>query len=111
MSIIDYPFSQIGGSNIPRPYLPVTIINPSTGKSIPTYGLIDTGADECALPAGFAPILGHNLQRGTSKQINTGNGATIAYSHTVCMETLGFKSANIVDYSKQVFSLLETNKK
>ena len=49
-------------------------------------GLIDTGADECALPASYAAILGHNLQAGTAKEINTGNGKTMAYSHTVRIE-------------------------
>jgi predicted aspartyl protease len=46
------------------------------------YALIDTGADECAFPASFAPILGHNLLAGRQKKISTGNGITIAYSHT-----------------------------
>jgi len=49
-------------------------------------GLIDTGADECALPARYATILGHNLEAGHTKEINTGNGVTTAYSHTVKIE-------------------------
>lgn len=66
--------------------MPVTIINPHTNNKIKVYGLIDTGADECALPAQYAVLLGHNLQSGYPKEINTGNGKTIAYSHTVRIE-------------------------
>jgi predicted aspartyl protease len=49
-------------------------------------GLIDTGADECAIPASYAPILGHNLQAGQTKYIETGNGETAAYSHVTEFE-------------------------
>jgi len=35
---------------------------------IKVYGLIDTGADECAFPASFATLLGHNLQAGQVKK-------------------------------------------
>jgi len=70
--------------------LPVTVINPHTDKKIKVYGLIDTGADECALPAQYAVLLGHNLQLGYPKEINTGNGKTLAYSHTVRIEIPNF---------------------
>jgi predicted aspartyl protease len=50
------------------------------------YALIDTGADECAFPASFAPLLGHNLQAGQSKKISTGNGITMAYGHITRIE-------------------------
>jgi len=82
MPIRNYPFSVIRPGDIARPFLPVTIVNPETHKEIRVYALIDTGADECAIPASFAPILAHNLQAGQLKRISTGNGITIAYSHT-----------------------------
>jgi predicted aspartyl protease len=96
MSLQNKPFIQIGSGNTPKPWLPIVISNPHTGKSISTYGLVDTGADECALPASFAEILGHNLQKGTPKDISTGNGITIAYSHTVSIETDGFHTENVL---------------
>lgn len=77
MPIHNYPFSVIRPGDLVRPYLPVTIMNPDTSKQIGVYALIDTGADECALPASFAPLLGHNLQDGKPKKISTGNGVTI----------------------------------
>ena len=61
MPIRDYPFTRTRPGDTPRPYLPVTLINPETNRRLNVMALIDTGADECALPAAFAPILGHNL--------------------------------------------------
>jgi len=84
MALIDCPFSLI--DNVPRPYLPIRIINPHTGMSFPTWGLIDTGADECAVPARLAPLLGHNLALGYERDIITGSGPTKAYSHTTKIE-------------------------
>lgn len=90
MGMVNIPFTKISPDDISRPWLPITVINPHTNKKIRLIGLIDTGADECALSASYATLLGHNLQLGTSKEINTGNGKTIAYSHTVKIETADF---------------------
>lgn len=130
MDIIDAPFLKFSPDDIPRPWLPLTIENPHTDQAINVYGLIDTGADECAVPAHYAPLIGHNLQAGAQKSINTGNGVTIAYAHTLSFETHGVKIENvlidfmpnlsvvllgvksflgnfvlIIDYKKSVFSL------
>ena len=86
MPIRDCPFIQLSPQDIPRPILPIKIINPHTGDEFTTYGIIDTGADECAIPAGIASIVGHNLQAGTTKSIKTGNGVTTAYAHTTKFE-------------------------
>lgn len=86
MDIKNYPFQKLNPDDIPRPWLPIIIKNPHTGKEQPVYGLIDTGADECAVPAGYAPLLGHDLLKGNQKTINTGNGETIAYAHTLCFK-------------------------
>lgn len=135
MPVRNYPFSIIRPGDLARPYLPITIINPGTEIQIKVYALIDTGADECAFPASFAPLLGHNLQAGQLKRINTGNGVTIAYSHTNRIVIEGFSTQDVlidfmpnlyipllgvksflsnfvlnVDYPKKVFSLLLPNK-
>jgi len=52
--------------------------------------LIDNGADECALPASLASLLGHNLKSGYKKKINTGNGLTVAYSHSIRIKIFDF---------------------
>lgn len=80
---ITTPFRKLSEGDTPRPWLPVTIINPSTNKKLRILGLIDTGADECALPSAYAPIIGHNLEKGIKRQIATGNGTTTAYAHTL----------------------------
>lgn len=95
MPVRNYPFTVIRPGDLARPYLPVTIINPITDKQIRVYALIDTGADECAFPASFAPILGHNLQAGQPKKISTGNGITIAYSHITRIVIEGFSTQDL----------------
>ena len=82
MKIVKVPFTKLSPTDTARPWLPITIINPHTGQEIQVLGLVDTGADECALPSAYASLLGHNLQAGKSKEVNTGNGTTLAYSHT-----------------------------
>ena len=99
MKLSDIPFTKLGPDDIPRPWLPVTIINPHTDKKVRVLGLIDTGADECALPASYTPILGHNLQSGIPKEIDTGNGKTTAYSHTVKIEIANFSTQSaLIDF-------------
>jgi len=85
MPIQDCPFTECDGG-VYRPILPIRIINPHSGKNFLSYGIIDTGADECAVPATFAPVLGHDLLAGIPKNVSTGNGITNAYSHTTIFE-------------------------
>ena len=96
MPIRNYPFTTIRPGDIGRPYLPVTIINPGTGNRLKVFALVDTGADECALPASFASILGHNLQMGQQKKVNTGNGVTIAYGHNTRIAIEGFATQDVL---------------
>ena len=96
MLVENHPFTITRPGDIARPYLPVTIINPENDKQISVFALIDTGADECAFPASFAPVLNHNLQAGHQKTINTGNGTTIAYSHTVYIKMFDFTTKNVL---------------
>jgi len=86
MPIDRYPFLKLGKNSPYRPILYIRVTNPHTSLYIDIPGLIDTGADHCALPAGFADLLGHNLQSGQSREISTANGVTLAYAHTCRME-------------------------
>ncbi len=81
MPIDNCPFTCFNNI-VYRPVLSVRIINPHTKRSFKTYGIIDTVADECAIPAVYAFLLGHNLQDGETRTKGTGNGETIAYIHT-----------------------------
>ena len=96
MPLIKIPFKKFSDVDIPRPWLPTIIANPHIGKSTKIWGLIDTGADECALPADYAVFLGHDLQAGKPKKINTGNGMTLAYSHTMCIQVDDLELKNIL---------------
>jgi predicted aspartyl protease len=99
MKSYTFPFVAPFPGEGARPYVPVKITNPDTGKSIEMYALVDTGADECALPASFARILEHNLHEGTKKQIRTGNGVSTAYGHTAVIDMLDFSAENtVLDY-------------
>lgn len=104
MKISDIPFRKLAPNDIARMWLPVTIMNPDTKNNIKVFGLIDTGADECALPAIYATRLGHNLQVGQAKEINTGNGTTIAYSHTVSIKTFDFSTKDtLIDFMPNLY--------
>jgi|WetSurMetagenome_2_1015567.scaffolds.fasta_scaffold133493_3 hypothetical protein len=81
MPIVQFPFLKASPNSIERPMLFLTITNPDSGLSIDTIGIIDTGADCCAIPASYANMLGYNLAKGKPKTVGTGNGTTIAYSH------------------------------
>lgn len=96
MSTRDYPFYVVRPGDVARPYLPVTIINPDTARELRVYALIDTGADECAFPASFAPVLGHNLQTGQLRRISTGNGITTAYGHTTRIAIEDFSTQDVI---------------
>lgn len=99
MDIRNYPFSTVGPRDIPRPYLLTIFINPETGKRLKVMALIDTGADECALPASFASLLGHNLQAGKKRIIETGSGTTTAYAHTLRIKIDRFVTqAALIDF-------------
>jgi hypothetical protein len=91
-----------------RPMLPVKITNPANKLSILQWGIIDTGADECALPAWIAQQLGHNLAAGQSKQIGTGNGTTMAYAHTTIIEIFKLNGTGLIDTSTVVHTIPNT---
>ncbi|VAX34933.1 hypothetical protein MNBD_UNCLBAC01-1216 [hydrothermal vent metagenome] len=95
-SIIDIFFKRIFPNDIPRACLPLVVANPKTKKSFSTYGIIDTGADECAFPLDIAKELGLKLKEGTPKIINTGNGRSTAYSHKVSIDIQGCRLNNVV---------------
>jgi len=93
---ITRPFKILATGQIPRPCLEVEIRNPHTQKSISVLALVDTGADECAMPAELADMLGHNLTKGKPKNIRTGSGLSASYSHTVDIKIDGFTVSNVL---------------
>jgi len=99
MPIHSFEFKTVRFGGIARPYVPVVLTNPHSGLSTSVYGLVDTGADDCALPAAFAPLLGHHLEKGIIKEVGTGNGTTTAHGHTSRISFEGFSTEDImIDY-------------
>lgn len=86
MPLDDCCFRPYPTNNLLKPLLPIKVINPHTGQSHLTLALIDTGADDCALPAEIAVMLGHNLTAGAVSDITTGSGSDFAYKHTTTIE-------------------------
>lgn len=82
MPITNFPFLKTSPNSIKRPMLIIRISNPANGLSLDTLGIIDTGADACAIPATYAEILGYRVENGTPKPVGTGNGLATAYTHT-----------------------------
>lgn len=87
MPLKNFPFLPLDG--VKRPILPIKIINPQTGKEQKTYGIIDTGADSCALPAFIAIDLGHNLSEGQESSSSTVGGDVTTWLHTTTIEICG----------------------
>ena len=106
MPIHNFPFTSIRTGDTPRTWLPIRIINPANGLIQNAYGLIDTGADECAIPASYASLLGHDLQSGIERKIKTGNGVTIAYSHTATLSILNFQGVHVVTIEETVIDFM-----
>jgi hypothetical protein len=94
--------NKYSGKHIARPMLPISIVNPETGDSVFAWGLIDTGADSCAIPAKYAGILGHKLKTGKRIKIGTGNGTTSAFAHTTEINVFDFDSNGNVNQTGRV---------
>jgi len=100
MPIIDFPFLKASPNSIRRPMLFIKITNPSTGYTLDTVGIIDTGADACAVPAAFGDMLGYMVQDGVPKPVGTGNGLTTAYSHTCRLDI--YHTASLLNGNAEV---------
>ena len=62
--------------------LPIKLVNANDPKrSVMTWGVIDTGADECAVPHEFAPIIGHIWTAGEETTIRSGCGIQVGFIH------------------------------
>ena len=86
MPIKNFPFSRTSPHDRDRLYLPVKIINPHNGKSTKAYGLVDSGADDCALPSYIAIAIGHDLKSVKPKIVSGVGGDVTAYTHTTSFE-------------------------
>jgi len=96
MQIVDYPFRVPSNYSIPKPALPIIIINPDNGFEVRTWGLIDTGADASAIPEFTAITLGHNIC-AVKAEMHVGVGGSVkAYHHKCRIDILASTPDGIV---------------
>ncbi|MBF0276025.1 MAG: hypothetical protein HQK84_12415, partial [Nitrospinae bacterium] len=90
MPVNKFPFFAPSENSKEKPYLPIRVINPKTGRCFPAtlYALIDTGADECVMPGFIAENVGHNLTNVEEKDIGGIGGSVLVYPHTTTIEVL-----------------------
>lgn len=86
MPIRNFPILVENGQH--RAWLPVKITNPELNLHMTVFGLVDTGADKCAIPAKFARSLGHNLRKGTPDRSVGAGGSTKSYWHKTKIDIL-----------------------
>ena len=90
MPVRTTPFHAAVEDEPRRPYLRVEYVNPHNDESVKVYALIDTGADDCVLPARFADILGHDLKKGKPYSVASASGFSRGYLHTTRITIPGF---------------------
>lgn len=81
MIISNRPFTQESPETFARPLLDIVIKNPSNKKFVKALGLIDTGADRCALPPYIAKLLGYDLKTGKHDRVITAKKMADVYAH------------------------------
>jgi hypothetical protein len=83
MPVRNFPFLTPWDHATPNVWLPIRVINPETNEQVSTFGLIDTGADDCVVPGFIAEAIGHNIALGSSIIHNTAGGSAISYKHQI----------------------------
>ncbi len=96
MPIRNFPFTVPELRKHPRPRLPIKIISPENGVVIPHWAIIDTGADHCCIPAKYAEILGHNLEKGEKQIFNVVGGEGKGYLHRTHLKICDFNTDDIL---------------
>jgi len=105
MPINNYPFKTNEKILLPSPILPIRIVNPHNNFNYLTWGLIDTGAANSAIPEHIAKTLGHNIQ---SVQPVPGFGASgnfNVYPHTFKIDIFKMNSRGTVDTNQVVHTI------
>ena len=84
-----------------RPLIPVEIL--SGDKKLPTYGLIDSGADICLFGSGLCEGLGLKLTAGKKQHLQgVGRTQISFYLHTVTLEVGTHRAKAEVGFSREI---------
>ena len=88
-----------------KPFMPIEISTPAHIALPPQYafGLADTGAAVCSIPAEFAPLLNHNLRRVKAASIQGAGSIVQGFPHTVRLRALAMGLNGKVNYAATVF--------
>lgn len=105
MPVRDYPFQVSPDIPIPSPVLPIKIINPDNGKSYKTWGLIDTGAFQTAIPGYIAQAIGHNIDSVKPTDGCGADGILSIYKHSCSIEIFKMDSRGIVDTKTIIYKI------
>lgn len=85
MPIHNFPFIRLTREHKrTKPRLAIKITNRKNGKSIRTFGLIDTGADKSSFPEGLGKALDVELKEEDARQVNTAGGPATVYACDYC---------------------------
>jgi hypothetical protein len=96
-----YPFLSRTPDDLSRPLLPILITNPTTNIPILTYGLIDTGSDDCVIPTSYAEAMGHVIPNGNKEERLAAGAVVYGYKHTFEIDIYGIDEKG-VNYNDKI---------
>jgi hypothetical protein len=105
MPISNYPFQKKGNLPLRSPILPIRIVNPSNGFEYKTWGLIDTGAFDSAIPEHIAKTLGYDICSVKPTDGLGAGGCLQAYPHTFKIDFFEMSGEGIVNSNKIVHTI------
>ena len=105
MAELTVPFrvSKIGEQ--PKPYIHIELTCPNSGKSVKAAAIVDTGADECAFPTGFAQILEIDLDNAELNSTATAGGPTNSFVSRVKIQA--FADNHQIDFPEDKVYFME----
>jgi hypothetical protein len=105
MPISNYPFRTSEKILLLSPILPIRIVNPLNGLDYLTWGLIDTGAADSAIPEHIAKTLRHDIQSVRPIPGFGASGNFNVYPHTFKIDVFKMNSKGIVDTNQVVHTI------
>jgi len=105
MPISNYPFRTSTQIPFPSPILPIRFANPHNDLDFLTWGLIDTGAAESAVPEHIAKTLGHDIHSVRPMSGFGASGNFDVYPHTFKIDIFKINGKGIVNTNEVVYTI------
>ena len=98
------PVIALGGRRVrPRPFLPITLINPVTGSWCSYRGLLDTGADDTVFHVDTAQLLGIDLSNAPStRAIGVSSGPSVIIRFAEVFLQIANSDGDVLEWSATV---------